>query len=331
MARTEKDITITVIGGGSGCLSIEDYLLDITPNVIGITGIHDNGGHSGEIRSVLGLLPPGDATHRMAIRIRDLSIRELFTHRWKIDSNHAINGHRPANEWLAAAEHKCGSHSKGIKLVEKMLNTYIGKVVPVSDDNVHLKAILTTGDIIEGEDKVDQRESCEPSITDIAFTPQNPSPNFEAIESIYNSNVLIIAPGSWWTSIRPILRTPGICEAIRNSGVPVIWCCNTVTNYSETHGYKASDFARGLKEEIGKEIDHAILNVIDHGVPANYAQEGSFAVEADEESCQPYAKKIYTGSFTEVCNIEGKLVIRHHGETVGRLIMDIIKSKRYPD
>lgn len=309
-------------------MSIEDYLLDITPNIIGITGIHDNGGHSGEIRSMLGKLPPGDATHRMAIRIRDLQIRELFTHRWKLDPNYAINGHRPANEWLAAAEEKCGSHSKGIKLVERMLKDYYrGKVVPVSDDNVHLRAILENNEIIEGEDKIDQRTTCEPAIKDISFTPKDPSSNIEAIESIYNSNALIIAPGSWWTSIRPVLRTPGICNAIRESKVPVIWCCNTVTNYAETHGYKASDFARGLSEELGKNIDHALLNIIDHGMPPNYEKEGSYRVEIDEEQCRPFVENLYVGSFTEVFSIENKLVIRHRGEAVGKLVLEIISSR----
>lgn len=333
MSKIEKNHIIAVIGGGSGCLSIEDFLLDQTPEVIGITGAYDNGGHSGEIRSVLGVLPPGDATHRMAIRIRDLAIRGLFTHRWKLN-NHGINGHRPANELLAAAEHRCGSHSGGIKLVERSINSYLGKIVPVTDDDIHLRAILEDGSCIDGEDKIDQREEKVPAIIDLAFINKDrtslsaPQPNLESIESIYNADALVIAPGSWWTSIMPVLKTPGIADAIKYSKVPIIWCCNAVTNHAETHDYKASSFAEKLSTLLEKEIDYGLINIIQHGIPPTYFKDESYPVEPDVENCRPFVKRIYTGPLTEVCSIGGVLVIRHNGERVGKVVMDILEEKR---
>lgn len=323
----EKDPTITVIGGGSGPLSIEDELLNNTPHVLGITGVHDSGGHSGEIRSVLGVRPGGDATHRMAIRIRNPKVRELFTHRWQLDKSHPMNGHRPSNEMLAAAECLAGCHSGGIKIIEEAFSThYLGRVIPVSDDDVHLRAIFANGRHLDGEGKIDRRKKSTPKIVDIDFIPHPPTPNHEAIDAVLQTDAIVISPGSWITSIKPILRT--LREAIRQSSAPVIYFCNAFTNYSETHGYTASTFTRELYKELGAKPTYTFINVPAHDVPEAYAKlEKSYIVKVDLENCQPYTQCTHTLPLTEACAINGKLVVRHNGSLAAALIIGIIQGR----
>lgn len=315
MSTSEKEIV--VIGGGSGCITIEDGLLRKTSKVIGITGIHDNGGHSGEIRSKLGVLPPGDITHRMGIRIRDSKVRDLFFYK--------LNGQRAINELLAAATYKTGRMSQAVKLLEKAFKAhYLGQIIPVSDDDVHLRTELADGSFIDGETSLDLRTSNVPPVNDITFIPKLPNPNPEAIEAIHCADGVVIGSGDFWTSVMPIVKTPGIAKAIAETKAPIIWICNISTKYAETDGYTASTFAEILANEIGRKIDFALLNTADHSFPFNYLKENSFPVEPDVEDCRPFVHQIRALPLSEVVNIGGKKVVRHRGEKASQLIIAIL-------
>ncbi|MDO8570340.1 MAG: YvcK family protein [Candidatus Daviesbacteria bacterium] len=333
MAFTEKEIKIAVGGGGSGPLPIENELLNVTPNVWGITPIHDSGGHSGDIRSLeLGILPPGDATNRMGIRIRNNpELRKLFTFRWKLPDNNHLNGHRPSNDLLAGAQMIAGSHSEAIKLLENAFSAhYIGRIFPASDDDVHLRAILEDGSFIDGEHKIDKRTNCEPPIKDIVFIDNKgeicvPNPNPEAIEAISMADIFVIPPSSWRTSNQPQLRT--IRSAIVNNKIPVVCFCNAVTNYSETHGFSASDFARGVYSELGVMIDYFFVNMPNHKIPETYDEEKSYPVTPDGENCCQFAKHVYGLPLTTIRQINEKPTIRHDGKITTSLIMAIAQNK----
>ncbi len=336
MIFKEEETKIVVIGGGSGPISIEDELLDLTPHVTSITGTHDNGNNTKLIRSALGVSAPGDATHRMAVHIRNLQIRNLFTHRWDTvqDEDNNFNGRRPSNELLATAEYYTKAISKAVKLLEDMINPtyYKGRVIPVTDDRIHLRACLEDDTFLDFEDQIGERNKNKPAIINVNFLDENknlflPIPNPESIDSIYNTDAIIIAPSSLWTSNMPILRIPKITDAICASKAPVILICNAITNYAETDGYKTSDFARIISNQIGKKIDFALLNFISHGIPANYETEKSYPVEVDKEATRPFVETIFTGPFTEVFTIKDKPVIRHNGYLVSKVIMSILRDR----
>lgn len=336
MPFQEQETKIVVIGGGSGPISIEDELLCRTPNVVSITGTHDYGGNTKLIRSILGFSAPGDLTHRIAVHIRNQSIRALFTHRWNIngDQENYLNGRRPSNELLAAAEYQTGNISRGVRLLEEMINPkyYLGRVIPITDDHIHIRARLEDGSHLDLEDQIDQRKVNKPAIIDIDFIDINreltsPTPNSEAIDHIYNADGVMCAASSLWTSNMPILKVPGIAQAIRETKAPFILCCNAVTNYGETDGYTTSVFAKKISSQIGKKIDYALLNYPRHGMPLSYETDRSYPVEIDKEATKEFVDKIYTGPFTEVYTIEGRQVIRHNGELVSRVIMAILKER----
>jgi uncharacterized cofD-like protein len=314
--KLEHDTLIVSPCGGSGGVSIIDEALDRWL-VASVTGVHDDGGHSGRtrrriginqngVRSKLGLLPPGDASHQIAAHIRNPKGRYLFTYRWE-------NGQRTGNDLISVAERIEGSHSAGIKAVEDQFKYYKGRVIPISDDDTHLKITLSDGTIRNGESKIDDLKCGDPSIVSLEFKPRPPKPNPEALEYIANADLILLPPGTLWGTHLPILKTPGVKEAIATTKAPIVCYLNAVTT-GETDGYKVSDFASRLVEAMGREIDYAFVDVTDRNLPPNYIEAGSAVVENDLEENNPYIKKLYSLPLTQVEYIEKKFVIRHSGK-----------------
>jgi len=313
MLRLEQGIHIAASCGGSGGVSIIDSLLDITDNVTSITGVADNGGHSGEIRSELGVLPPGDATHQMAIHIRNLRFRRKFTLR--LDS-----GVRPGNTFLAGAQIDEGSQSEAIKSLEEEFKSYKGRVIPISNQALHLRVCLEDGKCYDGEKYIDDHKIGASPIKDIFYLDQDmnptiPEPNPEALDAILNCKIFMIVPGTLWGTQMQILKIPGFREALAITKAPIVWICNSV-NTAETYGYRTSDFAKRFVDVLGRPIDFALIDKPDYNLPANYEDEKTLFVEDDLKETKSIVKKVIKGPFSKPEFIGGKVVIRHEGERV---------------
>lgn len=319
----EGEPVIVVPAGGSGCISIEDGLLNLTPNVIGITGVHDDGGDSGQRRILMGVLPPGDINRRFAVRARhDPVLREFFLHR---DGN----GQRVANSFYATMEKILGSHIKAaLWIEEKFKNDLTGRVIPISDDDIHITALMDDGSELEGETNIDRRPTNTPRIADIEFTPDPPEPNPKALEFLETADMILLPPTDLWTSEIPILKTPGVKEAIRaNKKGVLVWVCNTTTKFAETDGYTTSSFAEKVCQVLGREIDHAFVNVPSHEFPPSYANSNSYPVENDLSDRSPYAHKVHLGNFTRVEMFNGFPVVRHNPQISAQAIWEVLTTK----
>lgn len=331
MIDREKGPVIVVPGGGSGPLTFEDALLDLTPNVISLATVTDNGGHTKEVRSVLGVSAPGDIINRMAVHIRDNArFRSIFLHRF------SENGNKALNFLVAAAEKETGSISEGVKIIESELKDYKGRVIPISDENIHLRAYLENGEVIDGEENFDTLALGSSPIVDIDFTkkvvkdpplymPIMPKTNEEALYFLRNSDANVIPPGSWRASIMAVLKHPGAADAIRQSRAPLIQVVNAAWS-PETPYWDASHYARDLRDVIGRRIDCIIVNTPDHHFPASYRKESKFPVNPNLDEVALYADEVFKGAFTRVEDINGIPTVRHKGIEVAEIVMDIIKN-----
>lgn len=347
MVDPEKDIIVTG-GGGSGPISAEDEILNRTPNLYSLVSSHDaggkrGGGHSREIRTLLGVLPPGDATHRLAVHLRQPDIRDLFTLRYSLKKGNKLNGHRPSNDFLAGATYHTGSLSEGIKLLEEAFKAhYLGRVIPITDDNIHLRAILENGAHINGEGEIDTREECEPPIIDIEFIGHpirarakaiQVRLNPEVVEVIQQGAIYVDLAGSEFTSRKPLRRI--ISPAIQESNIRTIWFSNAVTNFGETDGWTASRFLQSASEDFGDRLLFAFVNMPSHEIPPRYIDEKSFQVPADLDSCRPFAENIYGAPLTELFTSRNghgdRDVVRHNGDIVAPLTLGIAKGRRVED
>ncbi len=320
---------ITIIGGGSGPIPLDDASLRRTDNSIGITAVTDDGGHTREVRATyVGVSATGDLVNRMAIRIRGNDpFRGVFLHR------SSVNGNKFSNFLLAGAQMEFDSLSEGIRVIESGLRDYHGRVIPVSDDNIHLRTYFSDGTYIDGEHLLDELKEGSPSIINVGFTEKlridgtnqymlkSPTPNPEALQMIEEADVNIIAPGSIWGSTMAVLKIPGVADSLRKSKAPLVVVTNAVRGH-DTKNWSASRFAKVISEVIDRKIDGLFINYPNHQLPVNYIQKGFQFVEADQEECRLYAEAVYKKPFTNVESIGDMPVIRHSGD----MIFDILIS-----
>ena len=252
-----KGLKIVVIGGGTGLHSLLRGLKEYTSNITVIVTVSDDGGSSGRLREELHMLPPGDIRQCIAaLAASETSVLELFSSRFKGDG--PLHGHSVGNLLLAAmTEIKGGDFYKAIQELSKVLAVR-GQVLPSTVENVTLCAEMTNGMIIRGESAITNDPA---AVGRVFLSPANVRALPEAIEAIREADLIIIGPGSLYTSIIPNLLVHDILTALRRAPAPTVYVCNVMTQPGETDGYTASDHALRIIKLLGRDaIDYIVLN-----------------------------------------------------------------------
>lgn len=233
---------IVVIGGGTGLSNLLKGLKSFTNNITAIVTVGDDGGSSGRLRQELGVLPPGDLRNCItALADEDRLVTELF--RYRFQSGEGLEGHSFGNLFLTAV---CaitnGDMLEATRVASRVLNS-CGQVLPATQSSVALIAEMEDGAIVKGESQIPKaggrikRLTCEPAC---------PKATPEAIEAIINADLIVLGPGSLYTSIIPNLLIEGIPEAIRDSSADKIYVSNVMTQNGETNGYTVSDHVEAI-------------------------------------------------------------------------------------
>lgn len=247
---------ITVIGGGTGTFVVLSGLKNFELDLSVVVSMMDSGGSTGKLRDQLGVLPPGDL-RQCLVALSDAPIlwRKLFLYRFE---NGDFKGHNFGNLFLAALEKVSTTYDEAIETASYVLKTK-GKVIPVTQDKIHLAAEYEDGKTITGEGLIDENHLESSRIKRAYLTPSG-SANSKAVEAIKNSDFIIIGPGDLYTSIIPVLLVNGIREALLKSRAKIIYIMNLMTKSGQTAGYKTSDHITDLKKYLGKNPDFILLN-----------------------------------------------------------------------
>ena len=241
--NSQKNKKIVGIGGGTGLSTLLRALRTKPVDLTAVITVADNGGSSGRLRKEYGILPPGDFRNCLvALSDAEPLLKELFQYRF--ESNSELNGHSFGNLFIMAMEKITGSIEEAIKESSKVLNV-TGDLIPSTFEQVNLIAKLKDGTIVEGESEITNSKS---SIIDIKLNPNNVAPSSQALKAIKDSDVIIIGPGSLYTSIIPNLLVPEIIEEINNTKNPVIYVCNIATQLGETTNYDAISHLKSIKK-----------------------------------------------------------------------------------
>ncbi|MBM32084.1 MAG: hypothetical protein CL764_04405 [Chloroflexi bacterium] len=241
--KSQKNKKIVGIGGGTGLSTLLRALRTKPVDLTAIITVADNGGSSGILRKEYGILPPGDFRNCLvALSDAEPLLKDLFQYRF--ESNSELNGHSFGNLFIMAMEKVTGSFEEAIKESSKVLNV-TGQLIPSTFQQVNLIAKLKDGNMVEGESEITKSNS---SIIDIKLNPKDVTPSPQALKAIKNSDVIIIGPGSLYTSIIPNLLVPKIIEEINNTNNPVIYVCNIATQLGETTGYNAISHLESIKK-----------------------------------------------------------------------------------
>ena len=298
------DETVTVLGGGTGTYTILRGLQRSIGEGL-LTSIHttsDSGGSSRKLMDEYGLpLPMGDLRQGLVAQSRNRRLwRDLFAYRFApTESAAGVGGHSLGNLILRALEDLNEGHLlEALGDAEEMLNT-IGHVVPVTLQQTTLCAELEDGQIVRGEDRIDQPPPGGRAPIRRVYLEPSPQVTIRARKALERSAHVIIGPGDLYTSILPVLLVEGVCEAIADSDAEVIYIVNLMTKRGETDGYRASDFVATLARYLGKEPNTTLVHTAGHRPErlAEYAEEGATPVEPDLEALKGLTSRLLTGDF----------------------------------
>lgn len=250
---------IVVIGGGTGNSILLKGLKKITDNIVTIIAMGDNGGGTGVLRKDLGMLPPGDVRAcLLALSNIEPSMQKVLSYRF---DKGELKGQSFGNLFLAALNGVYGSFEEAVKQSSTILNI-TGKVYPMTTTNVNLVAEMSDGSKIYGESEIPEIAKTRGiKIEKLSLDPENPKPMDGAIEEILSADMIILGPGSLYTSIMPNLLVSGIPEAINESSAEKIYICNVMTQDGETNDYTVKDHLEAIYKHAPKlHIDKVIVN-----------------------------------------------------------------------
>ncbi len=308
---------IVAVGGGTGLPVLLKGLHKHTINITAIVTVADDGGSSGRLRGEFGVLPPGDIRNcLLALMEKESMMEKLFNYRF--GQGEGLAGHNMGNLLITALADITGDFQSAIREVSHVLNVR-GQVLPSTLEQVTLNAELADGTHLFGESRINQATI---PLKGIFLTPSACAAVPEAVTAIQEADLIILGPGSLFTSVLPNLLVPGIASAIRESRAIKCYICNIMTQSGETSGFKASAHLAAIYRhtDIG-EIDYIIVNSKDIAQPCKkkYHEEGAVLVDLDVDALQEMGVSIISGDF-----LDEQGLIRHDPQKLASAVLSLI-------
>ncbi|MBU9712115.1 gluconeogenesis factor YvcK family protein [Evansella tamaricis] len=276
-----KKANVVVIGGGTGLSVLLRGLKTFPVDITAIVTVADDGGSSGRLRKELKIPPPGDVRNVLvALSEVEPLVEELFQHRFS--NGNGLSGHSLGNLLLAGMTSITGDFARGVQELSRVLNVK-GKVLPAANQEIVLHAELADGSYVEGESSIPLSGK---KIKRVFLEPSNPQPLQETLIALEEADLIVLGPGSLFTSIIPNLLVPQISQVIKKSNAWKVYICNVMTQPGETDGFTAADHVQAIYNHIGDKLLHAIL-VNEQKIPFSYSQryakEGAREVIVDRD------------------------------------------------
>lgn len=306
---------IVAIGGGTGLSMLLKGIKHITNNITAVVTVGDDGGSSGRLREEMGVLPPGDIRNCIAALADDEDlVTKLFQYRFK--TGEGLEGHSFGNLFLTALCAITGDMVRAVKESSNVLSIR-GRVLPSTLDDMKLVAEMEDGRIIHGESNIPEAHG---RIKRLFTDPQNCRALDDVISAIKEAELIILGPGSLYTSVIPNLLIKEISDEISKSTAKKIYVCNIMTQPGETDSYSVSEHVNALMKHAGsREIIDAVL--VNDFLPSNLAQKyqmsGSYPVKLDYDNLKKLGVKLCSKKLIEDSK-EG--LVRHSSNRVARAI-----------
>lgn len=251
---------IVAIGGGTGLSTLLRGLKERTDRLTAIVTVADDGGSSGRLRQELGLLPPGDFRNCIAALAEAEPLMTLLF-QYRFGEGLGLDGHSFGNLFIAAMTGVTGDFGQAIHQSSKVLAVR-GRILPSTMQSVTLCAELAESQNGDSQHQV-QGESSIPKagapIERVFLQPDEVRAYGEAVQAVLEADMIVVGPGSLYTSILPNLLVQDVTAAIRASGALCVYVCNVATEPGETDGYQAGDHVRAIYNHVGEGLFHYVL------------------------------------------------------------------------
>ncbi len=272
---------IVAIGGGTGLSTLLRGLKEYTTNLTAIVTVADDGGSSGVLRRELGVLPPGDVRNCIAaLADAEPLVTKLFQYRFSDGSG--LAGHSFGNLFIVAMSGVTGNMEDAIRQTSRVLAVR-GQIIPSTMEDVTLCARTDDAQTIHGESHIGPavtRSEEGTRIREVYLLPENPAAHPEAVRAILDADMIILGPGSLYTSVLPNLLVQGIRRGLLASSATKVYVCNVATQHGETDGFGVADHVNAIESHVGKGFLHFVL-ANDHVFEPIPRAEQSHAVRVD--------------------------------------------------
>jgi len=318
--QLSRGARIVTVGGGTGLSVLLSGLKNYTSNISAVVTVADNGGSSGRLRQQFDVLPPGDIRNCLvALADAPTLMRDLF--QFRFDANSEFSGHSFGNLFLTVMTRLTGDFEKAIKETSKVL-ALRGQVVPSTLDDVTLVPHYLDGSMVIGEEQIPQARK---SINRVSLIPDAPLATSDALKAIKEAQIIVLGPGSLYTSIIPNLLVKQITQEIARSQAIKVYVCNVMTQPGETDGYSVSDHIKALLKHSHEQIlDYCVVNngEVPGEILKRYCADNSLLVVNDRKRIENLGVRVVEEDFSMIQ--DG--VIRHDPEKLARIILSFIEE-----
>ena len=275
----------------------------------------DDGGSSGRLRRENRILPPGDIRNCMVALSKDEALMSrLFQYRFS--AGNGLIGHNFGNLFLAALTHVTGDFAEAVRVSSSVL-AIRGRIFPSTLSNVTLKAVLEDGNRVHGETSITASRS---RIKKLSLAPPNARPLDEAVQAIRQADLILMGPGSLYTSILPNLLIPEISRAIARSRAPRVYIANLMTQPGETTNYSVAEHLSAIQEHVKPRIvDFVVANqqAVSPAVARRYQREGAAPVTVDATKLRSMGVRVLLENL-----LEEHEKIRHDSARLAQVLLD---------
>lgn len=315
---------IVTIGGGTGLSTLLSGLKKFTRNITAVVAVTDEGGSSGRLRQEWGVLPPGDIRNCIvALAENDSSLNSLLNFRF---DRGELKGHNLGNLILLATTEMMGDFQRAVEELNKLL-AIRGQVLPVTTETVTLKGQTEDGTLISGELEISDNGS---KLAKLWIEPSNAVPLDGVRKAILSADVIVLGPGSLFTSVLPNLLLKEVARLLKDSSAPVIYVANLVTQPKETEGMNILSHVDWIASVLGRVPDYVLANQspVAEEFLASYSRIGAeplYLSDREQNYLESLGTTVVFGDFAAIKN--GKY-LRHNAQNLSDKIISIAQENR---
>ena len=324
-SKNPEKLKVVALGGGTGLpVVLTGLKRDLGGKVESLTAIvtvADEGGSSGRLREEFHMLPPGDIRNCLvALAQVEPLMGQLFQYRFGGDGT--LAGHSFGNLFLTALTHVTGDFLSAIRVSSKVLAVQ-GTILPSTLENVRLGAELADGSVVMGEGKIG---AAGKAIRRVFLEPKECRPLPEVLEAIDQAHLVVLAPGSLYTSLLPNLLVPGVADALRSSPALKVLVANLMTEPGETDRFTLSDHVAAIVEHAGSGVVERLLinqRPVSARALKRYAAAGAHPVTQDLDRVSQWGVSVHEADL-----VGASEMVRHHPQKLGRALLGFVSDEK---